>query len=96
MNTFQFKNNTYKNGEYDPSYSKRMVKDNAKSIEPSVKQLEYRDALYKFCVQKGLVREGFKLGRTKQNMRANISALIGILRRNGLMDEFVNAKPQKG
>lgn len=88
MNAVHAKNNRYKNGEYNPSYSFRWAKEQAKSIEPSINLVKYRDDLYKFCVQNGLIREGFKLGRTKQAIKSNIYGLKTILRKNGLADEF--------
>lgn len=88
MNEVHAKNNRYKNGEYNPSYSLIWAKEKAKSIEPSIEMLQYRDALYKFCVQKGLIRDGFKIGRTKQAIKSNIYALKTILRKNGLDGEF--------
>ena len=95
MNTVQFKNNLYKNGGFSPNHSEKMVKDKLRSIEPTLKQLEYRDNLYKYCVQKGLVRDGFRLMRTKQGIKANIYALISILRKNGLADEFFGERKDK-
>ena len=98
MNIVHLKNNTYKNGEYNPDHSRQMAREKAKSIAPSIKQLQYRDALYDFCLQKGIVREGFRLGRTKQGIHTNIRALISILEKNGLADEFFvgEAKQPKG
>lgn len=94
MNTIQWKNNLYKNGEYAPDHSKAMAVEKAKDISPSCKQAEYRDALYKFCKEKGLILHDFKFRRTKQGISANIQALISILRKNGLAEEFFarNAK----
>ena len=88
MNTIQAKNNRYKNGEYNPNRSIRLAKDKAKSIEPSIKQVKYRDDLYNFCVQKGLIRDSFNLQQTRNGIKANIYALITILKKNGLTDEF--------
>lgn len=88
MNVTHFKNNTYKNGEYNPHISVQMAKEKAKSIEPTQKQAEYRDALYKFCVQKGIVGEWFTLRRTNRGISSNIQALKSTLRKNGLADEF--------
>ena len=73
---------------YDANHSIQIVKQKAKSIEPSTKQLKYRNDLYRFCLQKGLVRKDFPLGRTKQDIKANIYAFNTILRKNGLADEF--------
>lgn len=95
MNTVQAKNNRYKNGEYAPNHTTAMVKDKATDINPTRKQWEYREALYKFCVQKGLVGYGFRVGRTKQAIKSNINALWSIIRKNGLADEFMDTKPVK-
>lgn len=88
MNTYHYKNNTYKNGWYRPDHSKAMEKEKAKSIEPTTKQEEYRDVLYKFCVQKGIVGDGFKMQRTNRGISANINALRTIIVKNGFADEF--------
>ena len=94
MNMVQWKNNLYKNGEYNPDNSKAMAVEKARSIVPTSNQVKYRDALYAFCVQKGIVREGFTIRRTKQGINSNIHALLSILRKNGLDEEFFarNAK----
>ena len=94
MNTFQVKNNIYKNGEYKPDNSKAMLKEKARDIVPTSKQVKYRNDLYDFCIQKGIVREGFSLFRTKQGITSNIRALLYIVKKNGLIEEFVarNAK----
>ena len=88
MNTVHAKNNRYKNGEYNPDHSLHIAREKARSIEPYIKQLKYRDNLYEFCLQKGLMREDFKLRRTKQGISSAIRALITILEKNGLADEF--------
>lgn len=92
MNMEQAKHNRFKNGEYNPSHSKAIAKDKAKSIEPTQKQVQFRDDLYKFCLQKGLVKDGFRIYRTKQGINTNIRAFITILEKNGLADEFFGAK----
>lgn len=94
MNTIHSKNNIYKNGEYAPNHSKAMVKEKAKDIIPSRKQVEYRDDLYKFAVEKGLIKPGFKMGRAKTGIRSSIQALLTILIKNGCVEEFFarNAK----
>ena len=94
MNRIHAKNNMYKSREYNPNHSIRLVKDKAQSIEPSKKQVQYRDELYKFCVQKGIVRDGFRISVTKNGIRANIYALITILRKNGYADEFFGMNEQ--
>jgi hypothetical protein len=87
MNTVHLKNNSYKNGDlFDRS--KKIAKDKAKSVEPSISQLKYRDELYKFLVEKGIVGDGFRLGRTKQAIRSSISALLTLLKKHGLDEEF--------
>lgn len=87
MNMVHCKNNRYKNGEYNPNHSKALVREKAESIAPSQAQKEYRDALYKFCIEKGIIKS-FPLGRTRQAINANIRAFISILRKHGLDDEF--------
>lgn len=88
MNTYLTKNNIYKNGEWHPCHSKAMAVEKSKSILPTKDAVEYRDALYKFCVEKGIVGDSFRLGRTKQAISANIRAFITILNKHGLADEF--------
>ena len=94
MNMTQTKNNIYKNGEYNPDHSRQIAKEKAKSIVPTSNQVKFRDDLYDFCIQKGIVREGFTVRRTKQGINANIRALLSILSKNGLREEFFarNAK----
>lgn len=94
MNMTQWKNNIYRNGEYKPDHSKMIAVEKAREIVPTSKQAKYRDDLYNFCIQKGIVREGFTIRRTKQGINANIRALLSILRKNGLAEEFFagNAK----
>lgn len=87
MNRIQSKNNLYKNGEYNKHYADRFEMAQS-SKEPTMSQLEYRDALYKFCLQKGVIRDGFPLGRTRLQIRSNIRAFITILEKNGLDKEF--------
>ena len=89
-NLYQTKNNIFRNGEYAPDISKAMKKERATNIVPSLRQEKFRNDLYKFCVQNGLIRDGFPLGRTKKQISANIRAFITILRKNGLHDEFFN------
>lgn len=89
-------NNRYKNGEYSPlDHSLQIAKEKARSIEPSIKQLQYRDNLYEFCLQKGIVGEYFKLSRTKQGISSDIRALITILEKNGLAGEFFGGKAKE-
>lgn len=94
MNMVQTKNNIYKNGEYNPNHSIAMAKEKASNIVPTSKQVKYRDDLYAFCTQKGIMREGFPLARTKQGIAANIRAFMTTIKKNGLVEEFVtrNAK----
>ena len=88
MNEVHAKNNLFRSGAYNPSYSRELAKEKAKDIVPSVAQTEFRDNLYKFCNEKGLIRNGFKMRRTKQGIASNIHALITIIKKNGLYDEF--------
>ena len=95
MNQTHAKNNRYKNGEYNKHYADRYeMSQNRRSKEPTMSQVEYRDALYKFCLGKGIIREGFLCGRTRRQVRSNISAFITILRKNGLADEFYETQKQ--
>lgn len=93
MNRTHYKNNLYKNGEYNKHFSDRLEIAKGK-IEPSRSQLQYRDALYKFCVEKQVVRDGFRLGRTNREISANIRALITILEKYNLTDEFFQKQNQ--
>ena len=87
MNGVHAKNNRYKNGEYNKHYAYRYEMSQSRK-EPTMSQIEYRDALYKFCIDKGLVRDSFRLGRTNREFSANIRALITILSKHGFADEF--------
>ena len=95
MNQTHAKNNRYKNGEYNKHYADRFEMAQTKK-EPTMSQIEYRDALYEFCLHKGIIREGFPRGRTRMKIRSNISALITILYKNGLADEFYETHKQNG
>lgn len=88
MNTFMWKDNLYKNGEWHPCHSKAMAVEKAKNIVPTKDAVEYRDDLYKFCDEKGLIGNSFPLGRTRKAITANIRAFITILNKHGLADEF--------
>ena len=89
MNGIHAKNNRYKNGEYNKHFADRYeMSKNERIKAPTMSQVEYRDALYKFCLEKGVIQDGFLLGRTRTQIRSNISAFITILRKNGLADEF--------
>lgn len=92
MNTYQYKDNLYKNGEWKLDRSEAMAKENRRSKVPTAKQQKYRDELYKFCLQKGVLKDGFPLARTKCGMQSNIRAFITILKKNGLEDEFFGRK----
>ena len=95
MNEIHAKNNRYKNGEYNKHYADRYEMAQSRK-DPTMSQVEYRDDLYKLCLGKGVIREGFLCGRTRMQIRSDISALITILRKNGLADEFYEAhKPNK-
>mgnify|MGYP003290444792 CR=1 FL=1 len=95
MNGIHAKNNRYKNGEYNKHFADRYEMAQ-KRIEPTMSQIEYRDALYKFCLEKGVIREGFPCGRTRLQIRSNIRAFLTILYKNGLTAEFYEThKPNK-
>lgn len=96
MNTYQYKTNLVKNGEWQPNHSQAMVKEKGKSIEPTTKQAKYMDDLYNFCKQKGVIKEGFRLGRTKSGITSSINALITILNKNGLAEEFFGGRKDNG
>ena len=51
MNTYLFKDNLFKNGEYGHNHSEAMAKEKRRSKVPTTAQAKYRDELYKFCVQ---------------------------------------------
>ena len=87
MNQTHAKNNRYKNGEYNKHYADRYEMSQSRK-EPTMSQIKYRDALYKFCINKGIVRDSFKLGRTNRGISANIRAFITILNKHGFADEF--------
>ena len=88
MNIIHTKNNIYKSGKYIPAHRIKTQYDKAKEIEPTSKKIKYRDDLYKFCVKKGIAGDKFGFGRTKREITANINALITILKKHGLDDEF--------
>lgn len=93
MNEVHAKNNRYKNGEYNKHYADRfeMAQSNK---EPTMSQIEYRDALYKFCLKKGVISV-FPLGKTRSKVHSNIRAFITILNKNGLAEEFFETSKQK-
>lgn len=93
MNYIQAKNNIYRNGQYHPDHSRKLLKDTG--TEPTGKQILYRNALYNFCKEKGLIRDGFHLGRTKRDISANIKAFMTILQKNGLVDEFCRRSEER-
>lgn len=86
MNYIQSKNNIYRSGQYHPDHSRKLLKDTG--TMPTGKQILYRNALYDFCKEKGLMRDGFRLGRTNREISANIKAFRTILQKYGMVDEF--------
>lgn len=94
MNRTHARNNIYKNGEYNIHFADR-IKAAQRTKEPTMSQLEYRNALYQFCLQKGVIREVFPLGRTRSNISSNIRAFITILNKNGLAKEFFETHKPK-
>lgn len=88
MNTEQTICNMIAHGLYKADRVKAFATEKAKSKEPSVAQVNYRNELYKFGKEKGVVRDGFKLGRTKQDIGRDIRALWTIIDKNGLSDEW--------
>ena len=93
MNEVHAKNNRYKNGEYNKHYADRFEMAQ-RNKAPTMSQIEYRDALYKFLLQKGAISV-FPLGKTRSNVHSNIRAFITILNKNGLAEEFFETSRQK-
>ena len=93
MNEVHAKNNRYKNGEYNKHYADRFEMAQSKKA-PTMSQIEYRDALYNFCLQKGVISV-FPLGKTRLKVHSNIRAFITILNKNGLAEEFFETSKQK-
>lgn len=94
MNRTHSRNNIYKNGEYNIHFADRLKAAQSKII-PTMSQIEYRNALYQFSLQKGVIQEGFPLGRTRSQISSNIRAFITILRKNGLDKEFFETHEPK-
>ena len=90
MNSVEAKNNRYKAGNYHPSHSAKFAKDRATNIIPTTNAVEYRNALYKFGVANGIITKDFLLARTRKGISSNIRALISIIKKHGLMDEWMN------
>lgn len=92
-NRHLYKNNLYRNGEWQPNTSEAMAKEKRRSQVPSYKQYKYRQDLYEFCLQRGLFQKGgFPLARTKSGIASNISAFMTIIKKNGLVDEFLEGR----
>lgn len=94
MNYIQSKNNIYRSGQYHPDHSRKLLKDTG--TMPTGKQILYRNALYDFCKEKGLMRAGFHLGRTNREISANIKAFRTILQKHGLVGEFIEKSKERG
>lgn len=93
MNLIQMANNVYKSGSHKPNYRTTMaVKDHLNT--PTQAQAKYRNALYKFLREKGLV-QGLQLYGDKQGMRSNIKAFLTIIERHGLMEERMSRKDER-
>lgn len=92
MNNYLNKDNIYRNGEWNTNHSEAMVREKARSKVPSINQVKFRDDLYNFCMEKGILKEGFPLARTKHGMISNIRAFKTIIAKNGLVDEFRERK----
>lgn len=87
-NTEQTVQNMMAHGLYKADRVAAFAMDKAKSIEPSVAQVKYRDDLYKFIVEKGVARDNFKLGRTKQMISKDIRSFWTIISKHRLEDEW--------
>lgn len=90
MNSVEAKNNRYKAGNYHPSHSAKFAKDRATNIIPTTNAVEYRNALYKFCVANEIITKDFPLARTRNGISSNIRAFLSTIKRNGLMDEWMS------
>lgn len=88
MNREQTKQNMIASGRYKDERVVAYAKEQASNIVPSIEQKEYRDALYMFLRGKGIVRDGFKLGKTRQMIHRDIRALYTIITKHGLWDEW--------
>jgi len=88
MNSMMTKRNMVALGLGERYNIDTFAKEKAASIEPSVAQKKYRDELYKFVAEKGIVRDSFKLGRTKQMIGRDIRSLHTIITKHGLWDEW--------
>lgn len=75
-------------GAYKSEQVAAYAKERASNIVPSIAQKEYRDALYMFLREKGIVHDGFKLGKTRRMMHTNIRAFSTIITKHGLWDEW--------
>ena len=58
MNKTHARNNRYKNREYNKHYADRYEMSQSRK-EPTMPQIEYRDDLYKFCLEKALFERDF-------------------------------------
>ena len=96
LNTEQSIQNAIAHGLYKTDHVMAIVKEQSRSIEPSVSQVAYRDALYKFLLEKGVVREGFPLGRSKSGITSNIRAYWTLIRKHGLVDEWMGRGDHHG
>lgn len=94
MNYTQTKINIYRSGQYHPDHSRKLLKDIG--TEPTGKQILYRNDLYDFCKEKGLMRDGFRLGRTNRDIAANINAFKTIIQKHGMVDEFLERSKERG
>jgi hypothetical protein len=62
-----------------------------RNIVLSEEQVEFRE-LYKFCFERGLIRDNFKFHRSRKGFTSNIRAFTTIIKKNGLYDEFLKQR----
>lgn len=91
MNEVQLKNNMYKAG-VSRSRVDAIVKEKGRNVIPTNKQVQFRDALYNFLKEKGIIKPNFRLERSRRGIHSNINALKTILYKHGLDDEFYTKK----
>ena len=75
-------------GSYKGERVVAFAKERATNIEPSNAQKKYRDDLYMFLRKKGVIRDGFKLGKTRKMIHSDIRAFSTIITKHGLWDEW--------
>jgi hypothetical protein len=85
--------NIHKSGSHKPNYrTMKAAKDYLNT--PTQAQVKYRNALYKFLREKGLV-QGLRLYGDKRGVSSNIKSFLSIIERHGLMDEWMSRKDER-